>query len=309
MNRDVEILLFAISASVAVLSSCIREQLPACPPLTITVTVKDVNYFNIDDAVKLGMMERTEADLPFRSYVHSLYYIIYDESGNMVAERRNIAVDNDDMAQTITMPASLPYGKYTITVWGNMDNEESLGNDSTDADMKASGTAANDIYLASDTFDYRYGNEAHTIGLERTKGNLLIKAEGLPDNIDFSTKNIDGVYGLVDNGFAYSELTNVQTELDWTVQNDILTQTLICPSPSYEGSSLNVVFMDKSAMADAGRATLYPSLSPQDINITIGRNEITILKYVYREGDNGADFDIYLRVNDNWELLHEMEID
>ena len=162
---------------------------------------------------------------------------------------------------------------------------------------------------ASDTFDYRYGNEAHTIGLERTKGNLLIKAEGLPDNIDFSTKNIDGVYGLVDNGFAYSELTNVQTELDWTVQNDIQTQTLICPSPSYEGSSLNVVFMDKSAMADTGRATLYPSMSPQDINITIGRNEITILKYVYREGDNGADFDIYLRINDNWELLHEMEID
>ena len=34
---------------------------------TITVTVKDKNYFNIDDAVKLGMMERTEADLPFRS--------------------------------------------------------------------------------------------------------------------------------------------------------------------------------------------------------------------------------------------------
>lgn len=133
MNRDVEILLFAISASVAVLSSCIREQLPACPSLTITVTVKDVNYFNIDDAVKPGMMERTEADLPFRSYVHSLYYIIYDESGNMVAECRNIAVDNDDMAQTITMPASLPYGKYTITVWGNMDNEESLGDGSTEA--------------------------------------------------------------------------------------------------------------------------------------------------------------------------------
>lgn len=51
----------------------------------------------------------------------------------MVAERRNIAVDNDDKAQTITMPASLPYGKYTITVWGNMDNEESLGDGSTEA--------------------------------------------------------------------------------------------------------------------------------------------------------------------------------
>ena len=72
MNRDVEILLFAISASVAVLSSCIREQLPACPPLTITVTVKDVNYFNIDDAVKLGMMERTEAEESLRLFRYRL---------------------------------------------------------------------------------------------------------------------------------------------------------------------------------------------------------------------------------------------
>ncbi len=41
----------------------------------------------------------------------------------------------------------------------------------------------------------------------------------------------------------------------------------------------------------------------------MGRNEITILRYVYQESDNGADFDIYIRVNGNWELLHEMEID
>ena len=42
----------------------------------------------------------------------------------------------------------------------------------------------------------------------------------------------------------------------------------------------------------------------------MGRNEITILKYVYvDEGGSGeGDFEIYLRVNDNWELLHGMEL-
>lgn len=40
----------------------------------------------------------------------------------------------------------------------------------------------------------------------------------------------------------------------------------------------------------------------------MGRNEITILRYVYRE-QSGGGFDIYLRVNDNWELLHSMGID
>lgn len=293
----------------AISGGCIRQSLPECPPLRVTLTVEDKNYFNIDDAVKLGLMQRESADRPFRHYVHSIYYIVHDRNGNVVAEQSNITITNDDTTQPIEVPASLPYGEYTITVWGNMDGEESLGDNATDAGMESAGTAANDIYLASATFDYRYGNETHTLGMERTKGCLLIKAEGLPDNIDFSTKNIDGVFGTVDNSFAYSALTNVQTELDWSAPNDIQTLTLMCPSPSYEGSTLSVKFIDKSQMAKAGRATLTPSFSPQDINITMGRNEITILKYVYKEDGGAGDFDIYLAVDDNWELLHRMEIE
>ena len=142
---------------------CIRESLPECPPLQITLTVKDRNYFNIDDAVKLGMMERVADDLPFRRYVHSLYYVVHDEAGRTVAEQRNIRIRNDDATQPIVLPASLPYGRYTLTVWGNMDDEGSLGAGSTEAGMESSGTAANDIYLACATFDYRYGSEIHTL--------------------------------------------------------------------------------------------------------------------------------------------------
>lgn len=110
---------------------CIRETLPECPPLQITLTVKGRNYFNIDDAVKLGMMERVADDFPFRRYVHSLYYVVYDEAGRIVAEQRNIRIRNDDATQPIVLPASLPYGRYTLTVWGNMDDEGSLGAGST----------------------------------------------------------------------------------------------------------------------------------------------------------------------------------
>lgn len=290
-------------------AGCIRESLSSCPALSISLSVKDKNYFNIDDAAKLGLMERRADTLPFRAYVHSLYYVLHDEQGQLVAEQRNVRIQNDDLIQHVDIPNDLRYGRYTLTVWGNLDNEESLGENAAQAGMESAGTAANDIYLGCATFDYRYGNEIHTLALERTKGNLLIQAEGLPDNIDFSTKNIGGVYGVVDNAFAYSEPTNVQTALDWTVQNDIQTQTLMCPSESFEGSTLNIVFFDKSQIDSSSRATLYPSLSPQDINITMGRNEITILKYVYRESSAGGDFEIYLRINDNWELLHEMEID
>lgn len=291
-------------------AGCIRESLPACPPLAVRLTVKDRNYFNIDDAVKLGLMERKADDLPFRDYVHSLYYIVLDDQGHVVAEQHNRAVDNDDREQSIVLPVSLPYGRYTVTVWGNMKSEEPLGPNASQAEMEAAGAAANDIYLASGTFDYRYGNDTFTLGMERTKGNLLIRAEGIPDNIDFSTKDVSNVFATVNDRFVYSDLTDIHTELDWEVRNEIETQTLMSPSPSFEGSRLSVAFIDKSAVTtDASRATLHPTLVPQDVNITMGRNQITILKYLYEEGSGGGSFRIYVRVNGNWELLHQMEID
>lgn len=311
VNSLAKIPLLAVLLGAVSLCGCIRDSLPACPPLVVELTVKDKNYFNIDDAVKLGLMERQADDLPFRDYVHSLYYVVHDAQGHVVAEEHNHAVENDDLTQKIVLPVSLPYGRYTVTVWGNMKSEEPLGDDATQAEMEAVGAAANDIYLASDVFDYRYGNENFSLGLERTKGNLLIRAEGIPDNIDFSTKNIEDVFGFVNNQFVYSSLTNVQTELDWEVHNEIQTQTLMCPSPSYEGSTLSVAFIDKSAVAtDSGtRASLLPTLKPQDIHITMGRNEITILKYLYEEHEDGGTFKIYVRVNGNWELHHQMEIE
>lgn len=312
MSRGIKIL-YVLPVAVCLLwSSCIRDSIPPCPPLQVTLTVKDKNYFNIDDAVKLGLMERKAENLPFCDYVSTLYYIVHDAEGKVVAEQKNALVDNDNQTQLITLPESLPYGKYTLTVWGNMKSDEPLGEDATTAEMEAVGAAANDIYLASATFDYRYGNEEHLLAMERTKGDLLIKAEGIPDNIDFSTKDIQDIYNFVDNGFQYSTLTDIHTELDWQeIRSEIKSETLMCPSPSYEGSTLSVMFIDKSAAGSQGRAAYYPTLEPQDVNITMGRNEITILKYVYvDEGGSGeGDFEIYLRVNDNWELLHGMELD
>lgn len=298
-------------AALLILSSCLRDDLQPCPPLQVTLSVKDKNYFNIDDAAKLGLLERKADDLPFRDYVHTLYYIVHDTLGNVVAEQKNTQVSDDAQTQTITLPVDLPYGKYIVTVWGNMESEEPLGDNPTDAEMEAAGAAANDIYLACDTFDYRYGKEAYTMGLERTKGNLLIKAEGIPDNIDFSTKSVEDIYGKVDAAFRYSSLTDIQTELEWEVQNEIQSQTLMCPSPSYEGTTLGVSFIDRSAVAAqqaASRAvSTRPILRPADVHITMGRNEITILKYVYDSTDD--EFDIFIRVNDEWEQIHTMEID
>lgn len=95
-------------------SSCIRDTVPPCPPLQVTLTVKDKNYFNIDDAVKLGLMERKAENLPFRDYVSTLYYVVNDAEGKVVAEQKNTPVDNDSQTQLITLPESLPYGNIPL---------------------------------------------------------------------------------------------------------------------------------------------------------------------------------------------------
>ena len=53
MSKGIKIL-YVLPVAVCLLwSSCIRDSIPPCPPLQVTLTVKDKNYFNIDDAVKL----------------------------------------------------------------------------------------------------------------------------------------------------------------------------------------------------------------------------------------------------------------
>ena len=72
MNRFAQIVVISTMCMIAM--SCIRESLPPCPSLSISLTVKDKNYFNIDDAVKLGLMERKADSLPFREYIHSIIF-------------------------------------------------------------------------------------------------------------------------------------------------------------------------------------------------------------------------------------------
>ena len=189
-----------------------------------------------------------------------------------------------------------------------MKSEEPLGDNPTSAELEETGAAFNDVYLASGTFHYAYGKENHELALERTKGNLLIKAEGIPDNIDFSTKEVSDIYAVIDAAFRYSGNTRISTELDWDARNEMQSNTLMCPSPSYEGSTLGVTFIDKSAAAAVGRAEVESAvLKPEDVHITMGRNEITILKYVYDTAEDG--FNIFLRVNDRWEQIHSMVVD
>jgi len=305
MKKAFAYLLSALAVGL-MFSSCIRDEIAECPPMRITVVVKDKNYFNENSVADKGLIEKKADNLPFREYVSTLYYIVRDEAGNTVAEHNLREVTGDAKEEVIEFPTELPYGKYRITVWGNLKSEEPFGDDPTAAELEHADAAGRDVYLADAEVEYVLGSEHHTVELERTKGRLIIVAENLPDYIDLSDKTIYDVYSFVAAGLKYDRLTNLTSRTHWTEKNHITTHTLTGPSKGFEKSTLKVAFHDADNAPASPMARANSSLLPEDIKITMGRNEITVVRYIFEPEGN---FSIYILVNDNWEVIHGMEID
>lgn len=289
--------LFLLTGAVCLMSSCIRQELPPCPPLQIDVTVKDKNYFNAQDATEI--IEVKDENLPFKDYVSTLYYIITEaETGKVIQERSTFEVTGSEKNYRISLPEDLPYGKYVVTVWGNLKTERPIGDDGAYENMLTEETLNRDIYVTHDTLDYQIGKELFHTELERTRGKLLIQAQNVPDYVNHSAKSISNVFQYVERKLNYAVAGTVQTDTLWQDKNQIQTETLLCPSTSINESKLQVRF-ENSRTGDV--------LTPEDIQITMSRNMLTIIRYVYQEESD--DFGIYVFVNDNWEKVHGMEVE
>lgn len=289
--------IFLLTGIVCLMSSCIRQELSPCPPLQIDVVVKDKNYFNAQDAAEI--VEMRDENLPFKDYVSTLYYIITEvETGKIIEERTTFEVKGTEKKYQIKLPEDLPYGKYVITAWGNLKTERPIGDDGAYEDMLSEETLNRDIYVTHDTLDYQVGKEMFQTDLERTRGLLLIQAQNVPDYVDHSAKSISNVFQYVGRKLNYAVSGTVQTDTLWNELNQIQTETLLCPSTSLKESKLKVRF-ENSRTGNV--------LTPEDIQITMSRNMLTIVRYVYQEESD--DFAIYVFVDDNWEKVHGMEIE
>lgn len=100
MKKAFAYLLSALAVGL-MFSSCIRDEIAECPPMRITVVVKDKNYFNENSVADKGLIEKKADNLPFREYVSTLYYIVRDEAGNTVAEHNLREVTGDAKEEVI----------------------------------------------------------------------------------------------------------------------------------------------------------------------------------------------------------------
>lgn len=275
------------------LASCIRDEIEPCPPLTLHIAVKDKNYFNVD---RVEQEERLSEDLAFREYVPTLFYTLRDaEMGEIVEEQGVYDVTDDEKTHSVEFCDCLPHGKYVVTVWGGLTDLNPLSDDRQSVVLHQNNVEGTDLYLASDTLRYDPLHYDHTVEMERIKGKLIVVTENLPDNMNRMTQQVTGLYGATDNRLGYSGSTYMTTTAQWDDGN-VVKKTMLAPSVSKK-SPLNVGFSN-----DAGEHR-----NPKDADIVISRNMLTVLRYVWNT--KTKDFDIYMLVNDNWELVHGMEID
>jgi len=282
-----------------VLSSCVRDAIPPCPALSVQVAVKDKNYFN----VRMVEQEPTlSEELAFRAYVPTLYYRLCPlGSDEAVVEQELFDVTGEEKEYAIRFDDELPHGTYVLTVWGGLKDMSELDDDGNRnvLDLHPGGAEGEDVYMTNDTLVYDAWSYDYTVEMERTKGKLIVLATNLPDDIRWSGQTDNGLYRTVDSRFDYSDETGVNTAGEWTsAEKAILTKTVLSPSQHTDGTVQQMQFYDTPDRT-------LPAAVPEDVQLTMRRNELTVLKYVYEEGR----FIIYLLVNGDWEQVHGMVID
>lgn len=285
--------------SVPLLASCIRDQLDDCPPLHVEIGVKDKNYFNVD---KVDMEEQQSDSLAFRQYVPTLFYMLRDAAtGDVVEEQGVFPVEGDKKTVAVDFCPCLPHGKYILTVWGGLDDLSQLSPDHLSLELHRDRQQGGDVYLVSDTLLYDAYNYDYRVELERTKGKLIVQAEDMPGSYNLVSIDVDGLDGKVNSNFKYSGETDVRDKVSIPLKPKVSTSTLLAPSVKENGSVLDVGFINSTPSSDDMQ------LSPDDVRITMRRNMITVLRYVWDE--QKKHFVVYMLVDDNWEQVHGMEID
>lgn len=298
MNVSLKSLLLLMLAS-TLCASCIRDELDDCPLLTVSIDVKDKNYFNVDF---VDQEQRLPDTLAFRRYVPTLFYVLRCAStGEVVEERGVFGVEGDATTAKVEFCPCLPHGKYILTVWGGLRDLSPLSDDLLSLRLHPDNNQSGDIYLANDTLVYDAYSYNHTVEMRRTKGKLLLLTENLPSSYNQIDIGVDKLYGRVNSNLHYSGFASVSHKTTVEAKPNTKTETFMAPSQSEQNSTLHVNFFDMQH--DSGSQML----SPANVRIALRRNEISVVKYVWDNQKN--DFVVYMLVNDSWEQVHGMEID
>ncbi|MDD6210573.1 MAG: hypothetical protein PUB21_08220 [Bacteroidales bacterium] len=283
MNKTIHYFVFAVLLAIA--SSCIKSDLPECPPqFTVQVLVKDRNYFNIDDFPQLT---KADDNLPFGYFIKTLYYTLRNRATNKVIRYSALIQTDKDESDIYTLTFNdIPEGEYELIVWGNLETITNIGSLHPDNKEYA------DIYAASATLNFTRGYKKAEVLMQRVKGKLLLLYKNFPAEYTSIKQSIDNITQSVDTRFKYDGVTRV--EKDIPVQNS--DEIRLAPTTEGSLSKLQIVF-------NSGVSTL----ALPDINITVNRNEITAVSVDYNAIEGIWEIQAY--INGEWTTIHRLDID
>ena len=150
--------------------------------------MKDYNYSN---AAVFATESLRPTDAPLSTYVSTLSWCVTNaETGQVVAERAAYLAPTDRQRDDISLPDTLPFGRYVVSVWGGMPEGLEF------PELINLDDPAEDPYLVHDTLTYDARHADHTLLLRRIKSKLDISIEGLPEawEATSSQKKETGLY-------------------------------------------------------------------------------------------------------------------
>lgn len=289
--------ILAVALLSYVMQSCIRDEFKDCDGMQVTVTVKDKNYFNVDMQT---IEPRKSEELSFRQYIPTLFYILRDaESGNAVDQQGVFPVKGDGQTFTISFCNCLPYGKYVLTIWGGLTDNTRIQDNPLTLLLHANGLETEDIYLSNDTLIYSPSGNIYTVDMERVTGKLVIETENLPQEFHYFSHAINNIGRDVNNEFHYGIPASMHKEGELPTGAAAGIKTILAPTVNNSLSTLGMAFFDSPLQTGT-------KLVSKNVDITLKRNELTSVKYVYDEESD--QFTIYILVNAVWEKINSLEI-
>lgn len=279
------------------LCSCLKEQdKDECSfDYTVTVEVRDKNYFNISDFVGLSPVDE---QLPFRMYVKDLSYSLLEQAtGNPITTVSAQPVTHNDQITSLIFP-SFKEGDYILDISGNTIASSRTDTPDSRRILHPNGAEGTDIYVGGDTLSFHPKTTKHSIELQRAKGYLMIQLEGVPDSVSQIGLQLQNVYGETDPALNYAVKTSVN-KLFTREQSSLTNLSLYAaPTPANEESILKLA----SYSSDATQPFMYFP----DIVLKIKRNEISSVKINYKP-EGGIEIWVY--ADGGWSQQHNMDLE
>lgn len=251
----------------------------------VQISVKDINYANIEDFPQL---EIKDADMPFRSFVETVCYVLSDKDGKRIKESEVMKVEGESRTFPISF-RNIPEGEYILTIWGNLT--EGYPAEILHPDKKEH----TDVYMGSQTLRIDESYETELIPIERTKGLLLVMCSGFPCRVSKMKMCISDIYQYVDREFNYGGQGEVKKDMPLQP----LAATYLAPS-SIKGANLKIEFYTDEAEEEESFLKL------PDIRLNIRRNEIASVAVNYCK-DDGV-YEIWTLTYGQWTMIHRLTL-